>query len=193
MSALFHCCLQLIFMLTRNVCFIPLLFTVELCWQELSVLFHCCLQVTVMLPINICFIPLLLTVDSYIEKKFLLYSIVVYSWVMLTRNVCFIPLLFTVDSYVDKQCLLYSIVVYSWQLCWQEMSALFHCCLQLTVMLTSNVYFIPLLVTVNSYVDKQCLLYSIVGNSWQLCWQERITYSSIYQYNSKTTTHIQTI
>jgi hypothetical protein len=182
-----------------------------------------------MLTRNVCFIPLLFTGDSYVENKCLLYFIVAYSWqlcwqeisallklfhcylqltVMLTRNVCFIPLLFTVDRYVDKKYLLYSIVVYSWQLCWQYISALFHCCLQwtvmltrdicfiallFTVMLTSNVYFIPLLVTVNSYVDKQCLLYSIVGNSWQLCWQERITYSSIYQYNSKTTTHIQTI
>ena len=226
-SALFHCCLQMTVMLTRNVCFIPLLFTVELCWQEISALFHCCLQLTVMWTRNICFIPLLFTVDSYVDKKYLLYSIVVYSWqlcgqeisalfhccllltVMLTRNICFIPLLFTVDSYVDKKCLLYSIVVYSWPLCWQEISALFHCCLQLTVMLTRNVCFIPfipllftvelcwqeismlcpcclqltvmwtrnvcfipLLFTVDSYVDKKYLLYSIVAYRWQLCWQE---------------------
>ena len=94
---------------------------------------------------------------------------------MLKRNVCFISLLLTVDSYVDKKCLLYSNVVYRWQLCWKQMSALFHCCLQLTVMLTRNFCFIeiiPLLFTVDRYVDKKCLLYSIVVYSWPLCWQE---------------------
>jgi hypothetical protein len=152
---------------------------------------------------NVCFIPLVFTVDSYVDKKCLLYLIVVYSWQlcwqemlstvnnngikqtflvnitvnckqqwnkadiscqhnstvnnngikhMLTRNICFIPLLFTVDSYVDKKCLLYSIVAYSW------------------VMLTRNICFIPLLFTVDSYVDNQFLLYSIVVYSWQLCW-----------------------
>jgi hypothetical protein len=146
-------------MMTINVCFIPLLLTVDsyvekkcllyfivaysrqLCWQEMSALFHCCLQVTVMLKTNVCFISLLLTVDSYVDKKFLLY------W-----N--------------------YSIAIYSWPLCWQEMSALFHCCLQLTVMLTRNICFIPLLFTVDSYVDKIFLLYSIVVYNGQLCWQE---------------------
>ena len=190
MSALFHCCLQLTVMLTRNVCFISLLFTVnsyvdkkcllysivvyswQLCWQEMSALFHCCLQLIFMLTRNVCFIPLLFTVDSYVDKIFLLYSIVVYSSVMLTRNICFIPLLFTVDNHVDKKCLLYSIVAYSWQLCWKEMSALFHCCLQLTVMLKRNVCFIPLLFTGDSYDDNKCLLYSIVAYSWQLCWKE---------------------
>jgi hypothetical protein len=190
MSALFHCCLQLTVMLTRNVCFISLLFTVDsyvdkkcllysivvyswqLCWQEMSALFHCCLQLIFMLTRNVCFIPLLFTVDSYVDKIFLLYSIVVYSSVMLTRNICFIPLLFTVDNHVDKKCLLYSIVAYSWQLCWKEMSALFHCCLQLTVMLKRNVCFIPLLFTGDSYDDKKCLLYSIVVYRWQLCWKQ---------------------
>jgi hypothetical protein len=46
--------------------------------------------------------------------------------VMFKRNFCFIPLLFTVDSYIDNTCLFYSIVAYSWQLCWKEISALFH-------------------------------------------------------------------
>ena len=205
-SALFHCCLQLIVMLTRTICFIPLLFTVDSYVDKKCLLYSIVVYSWVMLTRNICFIPLLFTVDSYVDKKCLLYSILVYSWVMLTRNICFIPLPFTVDSYVDKKCLLYSIVVYSWQLCWQEMSALFHCCLQLsyvdkkyllysiavyswqscwqemsalfhcclqlTVMLTRNVCFISLLFTVDSYVDKKCLLYLIVVYSWQLCWQE---------------------
>jgi len=74
-------------MLARNICFIPLLFTVDhYVDKNLFALFHCCLQLTVMLTRNICFIPLLFTVDSYVDKQFLL-----------------IPLLVTVNSYVDRK------------------------------------------------------------------------------------------